>query len=366
VAEEEAAATGGKNFLMHKIGPLPVIAYVGAAGAVLWYVRRKQGASSSTSAAGAVQTDPAGNTGTIDPATGYVYGSTQDAAGLAADSSGGSTGTTSGSGGSTVSGQYSTNQAWSEAAINFLVGVGVDPTEANSAITAFIGSQTLTTAQQGEVNLAIQSIGAPPSPPAPGTAPSPIVTPPTPGTVTASNPPTGFAVTNRTSTAISVNWNSVANAKSYTVGYAAGSGQPQSVTVPSTSTSTTVSNLKPGTGYNMTVQATPAKEGDPYASLFTSTAAAPAAGAAPAPASKPTPAPAPAPAKDPNLHYVSDGTLSLNDLVRDNPLTPRGAQGILDATAITEPAAVAKYEAGHNNNAILPKGTKWAIPGEGT
>lgn len=365
MAEEEAAAEGGKNFLAHKLGPLPVVVWIGAAAAVLWYVRKKQAGSSP--AAGASTTDPAGNTGTIDPATGYVYGSSQDSAGLAADSSGGSTGTTSGSGGSTVAGQYASNQAWAQAAINFLVGVGVDPTEANSAVTQYIGSQGLTTSQQAEVNLAIQSIGAPPTPPTPGTAPSPIVAPPSPGTVTASNPPSGFTVTDKTSTSISLNWNSVANASAYTVGYSAGSGSPQSVTVSGTSTSTTLTNLQPGTGYNITVQATPAKAGDPSASLFTSTPAA--ASSAPSPTQPPPApmpsAPAPAPSQDPNLHYTSTGTLSLNDLVRDNPSTPRGAQGILDATRASEPSDVAKYEALGNNNAKLPVGTKWNIPRAG-
>jgi fibronectin type III domain protein len=268
MAAEEEAAEGGKNFLMHKIGPLPIIVWAVAIGVIYYVVVKKKTPGGSTAAG---QTDPAGNVGSINPATGYVYGSPQDTSALGEQSSTGDSGSTSGSGGSTVAGQYSDNNSWARAAINLLVGMGVDPTEANSAIEQYIGGQPLTTAQQGEVNLAIQSIGAPPQPPAPGTSPSPIVTPPSPGTVYASNPPTGFTVTDKTSTSLSLNWNSSANASGYTVSYNTGGQSPQTTTVSGTATSTTITGLSPGSLYNVQVQATPAKTSDGFASLSTTT-----------------------------------------------------------------------------------------------
>lgn len=281
MAEEGGdVAAEAKSLFSKKLGPLPVAVWVGAALLIYLYMKRRSG----TGAAGQ-QTDPAGNVGTIDPATGYVYGTAGDTSGLAGSSGGSSFGGSSGSSGSgsTVAGQYADNNAWARAAINFLVGVGVDPTAANSAVTQYITSQALTIPQQAEVNLAIQSIGAPPVPPTPGTSPPPVVTPPDPGTVYASNPVTGLSVTDKTSTTISVVWNKVANATAYTVNYSGGQGA-QSMTVSGTASTAVLTGLSPGTSYSINVQATPAKSGDPSASTSaTTSAASSAAPSTPAP-----------------------------------------------------------------------------------
>jgi hypothetical protein len=297
----EHATKGGANFLMHKLGPLPVVVWIGAFAAIWWYLQKRNTATSKTGAN--QQVDPAGNVGSIDPASGYVYGTPEDNAALAANNSSG--GTTSGTGGSTVAGQYADNTAWSVAAINYLVGIGIDPTSANSAITQFLASQPLTTQQQADVNQAIQRLGAPPSPPQPGTAPTPIVSPPAPGVVYATNPPTGLAISSKASTSIGLKWNSSTNASGYTVRWgttsAAGDG---STTVAGTNLSTTISGLQAGKLYYIQVQATPAKAGDGFASTTATTTAA-ASSSTPPPASKP-PTSAPK-AKPPREHRVISG-----------------------------------------------------------
>lgn len=288
MAEEEAGGRGISETFKHKLGPLPVGVWVIAA-VVVWYVvsRRK------SSSAGGQQTDPAGNTGTIDPKTGYVYGTSQDQSALGAQDSG-NLGTSSGSG-STVAGQYTTNADWARAAINLLVGQGIDPTEANTAIEQYIGSQQLSPQQQADVNLAIQSLGAPPDPPQPGGNPTPIVTPPSPGPVYATNPPTGLMVSGTTTSTVSATWNRSTNATGYTMTVTA-SGQPTaSTTVTGTDAGGTVSGLAPQTDYQLQVQATPARPGDGYASTGFTTAAQ-SASPAPEPAPAPAPAPAPVPA----------------------------------------------------------------------
>lgn len=266
---------GGRNFLTHKLGPFPMIVWIGGIG-VVYLVLKRRGAGaggSSGPGAGSATRDPAGNVGAIDPATGYVYGSQQDTSALGAQSSTGSGGSTSGSGGSTIAGQYADNAAWSRAAINFLVGVGVDPTVANSAVTNFLSSQTLSTDQQAAVNLAVQSIGAPPTPPTPGNSPNPVVTPPSPGTVYASNPPTGVTVTDKSPTSMTVTWNRAANASAYTVSWSTGSAGEQSMTVSGTAGSATLTGLTPDTLYQIKVQGTPAKAGDPSGTTSATTSA---------------------------------------------------------------------------------------------
>lgn len=270
MAEEEAAGSAGAGFkalFSKKVGGIPLPVFIGAGILLYLYLRKKNagsGASSSTS-----QTDPAGNVGTIDPATGYVEGSSEDTAALAANNNG-SGSTDSSSNNSTTAGQYATNEDWARAAINFLVGIGVDATSANSAITQYVDSQTLTTEQQGDVNLAIQALGSPPDPPEPGNAPPPVVTPPS-GTTYATNPPTGLTVSSKTANTLAVKWNNTSNAQAYTVTYKTGSAAAQTQTVSATAGTSTLTGLTPGTLYSISVQATPAKPGDPSATTTATT-----------------------------------------------------------------------------------------------
>ena len=268
MAEEEAGAhVAGKGMeaFTRKLGPFPVWVWGVGLAAAIYLLRKRFGGGG-----GGQSTDPAGNVGTIDPATGYVYGTPQDQAGLAAQNST-STNNTSQSG-STVGGQYPDNASWGRAAVNYLVSLGEDPTGANEAVQQFLSSQTLTPPQQAMVNLAVQGIGPPPTLPGPtGTPPPPINNPPS-GIVYATNPPTGLTVSGKSGSTITVKWNAATNATGYTVRYgrtsSAGDG---SVSVPSGNTTATIGGLTPGTLYYVTVQATPAKDSSAFASTSAET-----------------------------------------------------------------------------------------------
>lgn len=267
VAAPEGGGGIGKVF-SKKIGPLPAGAWLIIAAAIFWVVFKKNKGGGTAGQ----QTDPAGNVGTINPRTGYVYGSAEDSAALGSVGTGLGSSPDTGTGGSTVGGKYEDNNAWAIAAINYLVSIGIDATTANAAITQFLASQKLTTEQQAAVNLAIQRLGAPPTPPEPGGSPPPIVTPPG-GATNAANPPTGFTTTHVTTSTIGVKWNAATNATSYTVTWGK-SPNAADGTVTASTTSATVTNLHPGTLYHIRVQANPAKVGAPYASLTRMTAKA--------------------------------------------------------------------------------------------
>jgi hypothetical protein len=279
MAEPEAPEAGGGGLgktLGRKIGPLPAGVWIVIAVAVFWYISKRTKAGAGTAA----QTDPAGNTGSIDPQTGYVYGTPEDQAALGGGSSSLGTSSDSGTGGSTVAGSYADNQAWAVAAINYLVSIGVDATEANTAINQFLDSQQLTTQQQADVNLVIQRIGAPPSPPSPGGSPGPVVTPPGGGATYASNPPSGFTTTTVSGSAIGAKWNSVTNAASYTMSWGTSPNKADGSATVST-TAATATGLKPNTLYYLRVQANPSKPGAPFATLSKTTAKASGGGGKP-------------------------------------------------------------------------------------
>jgi hypothetical protein len=207
MAETEAAAEGGKNFLMQKVGPLPMFVWLGF-GLVVWYYIQNKNKASST----------ATTTSAIDPSTGVPYSQEIGAYGQQVSDLQSQVDGTPGSQ-STTAGQYQDNSSWSVAAINYLVAQGVDPTQANQAVEQFLSGQTLTTQQQADVNLAIQGIGAPPSPPGPSsTNPGQVITPPsttTPSTpkptttpaVTQYPPPSGLKVTGTSANSVSLAWN---------------------------------------------------------------------------------------------------------------------------------------------------------------
>jgi hypothetical protein len=133
MAEAAAPAKGIGATLSKKVGPFPLGVWAAAGLAGVWYYERKKAAAASSNPAAAQSqtgygTDPAGNTGYIDPQSGYVYGSAEDIAALqsqglvgqnqyaggsgnptsgsgasgSSDTSGQTTGTTNGSGTSTT------------------------------------------------------------------------------------------------------------------------------------------------------------------------------------------------------------------------------------------------------------------------
>lgn len=174
-----ATAKNPLEILKQKVGPLPLGVWLIAGAAIWWYFQKQQSKGGSGSAVPNQQTDPAGNIGSIDPATGYVYGTPEDTAALAANNAGTSSpGGSAGQNATTGAQTYADNNTWGRAAVNYLVGLGIDPSTANQAITLYLASQPLTSAQQGDVNLAIQSLGAPPSLPGPVSSnPAPVTTP---------------------------------------------------------------------------------------------------------------------------------------------------------------------------------------------
>lgn len=251
MAETETAAKG-LDFLKKKVGPLPLGVWMLIAAGVLWYVERQK---SSSSAAG-TQTDPAGNTGILDPATGYVSGSPADQAALAGGSPG-STGPGSAGGSGTPGAQsYADNNAWGIAAINYLVGLGIDPVTANQAVQQYLSSQPLTTAQQGDVNLAITSLGPPPSLPGPVSKnPPPVTTPPGKGTGGGRNPTpviSGGHVVSTTPSGAVVAWSATGATSFRTTIKGPGRINGQTGTV--TAKQATYSGLEAGHDYTVTVQ----------------------------------------------------------------------------------------------------------------
>lgn len=260
MAEDGPEPEGLKDFATRKVGPFPVWLYAVLFVGAWYYLERRKSASSSAAAASTTTgssttssnygTDPAGNTGEINPETGYVYGSAEDTAALQQQSSSTSTTTT-----------YADNNAWGQAAINYLVGLGDDATVANAAIEAYLGSQQLTTSQQAMVNSAIQRLGAPPQPPTPTTT-TPVVAPPGGATTYATNPPTGLTVSSTSGSSITLKWNAATNATGYTVTVTPSSGGSSSAhTVTVTTPLATISGLTPSTTYSVKVQATPADAG---------------------------------------------------------------------------------------------------------
>lgn len=227
------AAKGGLSFLKQKAGPLPLGVWLIAGVGIWWYLQRQQASSSAASGV------------PVDPATGFPSGSAQDAAALAGQGDG-TTGTGNAGQGATSGGQsYADNNTWGIAAINYLVGLGIDATTANQAIENYLNSLPLSTAQQGDVNLAIQALGPPPSLPGPVTGnPPPVARPPgssggqkpppsgggsppprggkPPGPVTGgkkptASVPTGLVVSAKHSTSLAVKWNKSRNATGYHV-----------------------------------------------------------------------------------------------------------------------------------------------------
>lgn len=144
MAEVEAADKVG-SLLTKKAGPLPIWVYgvlvLGGLG-MTYYLNRNKGVTPTVTPNSGV-TEATGS-GTYVP----------KGAGAGASNPSGTTGT----GPAT----FSDNNAWGSAAINYLVGLGNDPGQANQAITLYLSSLPLTTRQQALANAAIQKFGAPP------------------------------------------------------------------------------------------------------------------------------------------------------------------------------------------------------------
>lgn len=260
------------GFLGNKVGPLPLFAWM-AAGIGVWYFITKKNSGTATTAgqqptnvSSNYGTDPAGNTGYIDPNSGYVYGTSEDTAALQGSGSG-TTATSPSSSGQT----YTDNDAWGRAAVNYLVGVGEDPTQANQAITLYLSSQPLNTQQQAMVNSAIQAIGAPPSLPGPAASnPGGVVTPPGSGGGGGGGgggkpqPPKNLKLSGNNGTSAQVSWDLPGGLKDSTWLVQNHLGSSTGAIVDSFTTNNTIANLggalakpaglKPGTRYTVVIK----------------------------------------------------------------------------------------------------------------
>lgn len=157
------ATSGG---LKKQVGPLPVgvwIAVIGGALLISFYLRRK---SAATTANGTSTTAPSalvytGTGGTDTPST---------------------TVPTTGSG-------FQTNEAWAQAAKQYLISQGVDSKAASDAVDLYINAQMLDATQNARIAVAIRALGPPPQslPPTTGGT-TPPVTPGGTGNVWGSTP----------------------------------------------------------------------------------------------------------------------------------------------------------------------------------
>jgi hypothetical protein len=155
-------------------------------GAIVWY-RQKQVADSATAA---TTTEAA-----INPATGYPYGSAEDAAELASQAAYVSPPASSGGGSSVPTSNvgYTSNGAWVQGVISYMVGNDLiaDPTALSAALGKYITGAYCTDAEQSLIQQAIAVQGFPPIAGANGYPPSINKTPTVPNTNTGMTPVAG-------------------------------------------------------------------------------------------------------------------------------------------------------------------------------
>jgi hypothetical protein len=277
-----------KNKKMYLIGGAAGLAIVG-----FLYIRNKNSSSAANTAA-STSIDPATGyaygspedlaalaeqqqTGTIDPSTGYAYGSAQDTAALAAQS--GSSGYYNPVG--TTTSTITTNAEWEQEAESLLASSGYNGTTVAAALNAYLAGLPLTSDQQSIVQVALAEAG---NPPVGSFSIIPVQTPPA-GTTTTPNPtapgspaptgvvktaPTGFRVVSVTGgDNVNLAWNPVAGANGYVIAYGPTSGSQkykQGVGGGSSSAST-VAGVGAGSAgkHYFELWATPAATGGPHA-----------------------------------------------------------------------------------------------------
>lgn len=258
--------------------------------AIYWYRARK--ASSSKAATGATgtagtSTDPAGNVGTIDPATGYVYGSAEDTAALASagtgtayNTSGLGSGGLSGyyypPGGSTQAtapgpGNFADNAEWAQYVESYMISnLNADAATVGNAIGKYLTGQPVDPTQQNIIQEAI-AVGDKPPQAGTGGYPPSIKTIPSGGGGGGTGPATGAVpglhVLSTSREDISFQWNPVPGATSYSFGIP-GMGSHQT-----NQTSATIHGLKPRTTYTVNVSASPSVSGKGHSSVTATTKA---------------------------------------------------------------------------------------------
>lgn len=145
----------------------------------------------------------------IDPATGYEYGTSEDAASLAQQA--GYVTAASGGGGdesnpTPQTSGFVNNAEWSQAAIDYLTNtVGADPGTVSSAIGKYLAGSALTDSEVSYVNQAIAVSGKPPVAGTNGYPPNvrQVATPPKPKVPAKPRAPRAYRVTDHS---ISIQW----------------------------------------------------------------------------------------------------------------------------------------------------------------
>lgn len=166
------------GFLGERVGPLPAIAWAGIAGAgyvgYRWYKHFQSGGTADTGTTSApVDTSQSG----IDPTTGLPYANP----GYSNATGGFINAGQSGSGNTTPTiGAPTTNSDWGTRAANYLIGLGDNPTDVQTALSSYLYGTgvALNTVQSAMLQEALRFLGSPPE----GVIAPPTTTPsPTPG-----------------------------------------------------------------------------------------------------------------------------------------------------------------------------------------
>lgn len=191
------------------------LGFLAVAGGI-YYVRHK-GASSSSSSSTATTSPDA-----IDPATGYAYGSPEDAAALANQSAYQNPVDYGGGGGPSTSGTtvnpISTNAEWTQAAESYLTQNGLAFKPVSSALGKYISAQALTADEAGIVHQAIAAVGQPPVAGSAGYPPSlKLANAATPKLKLATPTSVRVASINRSKKTAVIQWADVPHATSYTL-----------------------------------------------------------------------------------------------------------------------------------------------------
>lgn len=240
-----------------------VVAGVGITlAAALWYVHERRVNALATPAT-ATGTDSAGNTGVIDPATGFVTGSPEDLSALSGSDlsyqpvagGGGTGGDSSGSVGDQVTNgpPFTTNAAWEQYALQQLqanAGPDYDASAVVADLGAYLAGGKVTPDQKTVIESALGLAGPVPVTGANGYPPSinMVGNPSGPGS-TPPAPVTNVKAATISTTSVVLTWSAATGATGYawTVGGKSGT---------TTATTVTVTGLTAGTSYTATVDST--------------------------------------------------------------------------------------------------------------
>lgn len=235
-------------------------------GAIVWYRQRQMGSESTPTE----QTE-------INPATGYPYGSAEDAAALAAQAAYVSPPASSGGGSSNVPPSnlsFSSNGQWTQAVIEYMITNSLleDTGAMSAALGKYLTGAYVTDAQVSLIQQAIAVQGFPPIAGANGYPPSlnrnAPASPANPTTTLKA--PTGLRIASKGQTTFLVDWNKVEGANGYKVKVAGGGISKEYFPLDDWDT---IAGLKKNTKYTITVNAltpSPRKNG-PTASITATT-----------------------------------------------------------------------------------------------